>query len=63
MPKEFLLGCHGRGGQRIPGEPVTVDECFRLIKESGVFDHIDRLPQSGKEKEYLRAAEKYDLPM
>ncbi|MGQ0654767.1 MAG: xylose isomerase [Betaproteobacteria bacterium] len=63
MTTPFLLGCHGRGGQLIPGEPVTVDECFRLIKEAGVFDYIDRLPQPGQENEYLRAAEKHGLPI
>jgi len=63
MTKDFLLGCHGRGAQHIPGQPMTIDEKFRLVKESGVFDFFDRLPQPGEEKEYLKAAEKYDLPM
>src|SRR3990172_7161849 len=63
MTKDFLLGCHGRGAQHIPGQPMTIDEKFRLVKESGVFDFFDRLPQPGEEKAYLKAAEKYDLPM
>jgi hypothetical protein len=62
MTTPFLLGCHGRGGQRIPGESVSVDDTFRLIKETRVFDYVDRLPQPGLEKEYLKAAEKYGPP-
>lgn len=63
MAKDFLLGCHGRGTARIPGQPISVDERFRMVKESGVFDFIDRLPQPGEEKEYLNASEKYGLPL
>ncbi|HEY3078128.1 MAG TPA: xylose isomerase [Burkholderiales bacterium] len=63
MEKRFLIGCHGRGAARVPGEPLSVDERFRLLKETGVFDFMDRMPQAGEEKEYLKAAEKYDLPI
>ncbi len=63
MKKPFLLGCHGRGAQRIPGAPLSIDERFRLVKEAGVFDFFDRLPQPGEEALYIKAAEKYDLPM
>lgn len=63
MAKDFLLGCHGRGAAQIPGQPISVDERFRLVKETGVFDFFDRLPQAGEEKEYLKAAEKYGLPI
>lgn len=63
MKAPFLLGCHGRGAQHVPGQPMTIDQKFRLVKESGVFDFFDRLPQPGEESAYLKAAEKYDLPM
>ena len=63
MPREFLLGCHGRGAQHVAGEPISIDERFRLVKESGVFDFFDRLPQPGEESEYLKASAKYDLPI
>lgn len=59
----FQLGCHGRGVQGIPGTPISIDEKFRWVKASGVFDYFDRLPQPGEEREYLRAAERHDLPM
>jgi hypothetical protein len=63
MAKQLLIGCHGRGAARVPGEPVSVDERFRLLKETGVFDFMDRMPQAGEEKEYLKASQKYDLPI
>ncbi|MCO7634513.1 hypothetical protein NJF54_22100 [Pseudomonas guariconensis] len=58
---EFSVGCNGRGVQHL--EPVSVDEQFRMIKESGVFDHFDRMPQPGEESEYLRASNKYGIPI
>ena len=61
MSKEFSLGCNGRGVMHT--KPVSVDAQFRMVKESEVFDHFDRIPQPGEEQEYLRAVEKYDLPM
>jgi len=63
MAGKLLIGCHGRGAARVPGEPVSVDERFRLLKETGVFDFMDRMPQAGEEKEYLKASQKYDLPI
>lgn len=61
--KGFLLGCNGRGAQHQPSHPPSIDEQFRMVKESGVFDYFDRLPQPGLEREYIAAAEKYDLPI
>lgn len=43
--------------------PLPVDDQFRLVKSMGVFDHFDRMPQPGEEKEYVRAAQKHDLPI
>jgi hypothetical protein len=57
------LGCNGRGVQHVPGKETPVDEQFRMVKESGVFDHFDRMPQPGQEAEYLKAAEKHGVPI
>jgi hypothetical protein len=43
--------------------PLSIDDQFRMVKESGVFDHIDRMPQPGQEKEFLDAVQKYALPL
>jgi hypothetical protein len=61
--KGLRLGCNGRGAQHAPGNPPSIDEQFRMVKASGVFDFFDRMPQPGEEAEYLRAAEKHNLPM
>lgn len=57
----FSIGCNGRGVQHT--RPVSVDEQFRMLKESRVFDHFDRMPQPGEEREYLRAAERHGIPI
>lgn len=63
MSFPFSLGCNGRGAQGVPGKGASVDEQFRLVKEAGVFDHFDRMPQPGEEAAYLRASQKYALPI
>jgi hypothetical protein len=61
--RDLLIGCNGRGAQHIPGNPPPIDEQFRMVKASGVFDFFDRLPEPGREMEYMRAAERHDLPI
>lgn len=69
MTKKIKLGCAGRGVQAsTPESPVSqhelsVDEQFRMVVESGVFDFFDRLPLSDKIDEYIAAVEKYDFPV
>ncbi|TFL15626.1 xylose isomerase [Pusillimonas caeni] len=57
----FSLGCNGRGIQH--DRPVSVDDQFRMLKESRVFDHFDRMPQPGQEREYLLASQRYGIPI
>jgi hypothetical protein len=56
-----LIGCNGRGVMHF--EELSIDTQFRLVKESGAFDYFDRLPLPHQVDEYLRAAEKYELPL
>ena len=64
------MGCAGRGV--IPSSkenPVTsvelpIMEQFRLQKEAGIWDFVDRLPPDDKQLlEYVKASERYDLPV
>ena len=69
MPKDFLIGCNGRGAQAssidhpISLEEASIDEQFRLVKETGVFDYFDRIPLREDFDTYVNAVEKYDLPI
>lgn len=69
MTMPILLGCAGRGVQNSrPGKPVSltelpVDEQFRLVVESGVFDFFDRLPLTDKVDDYIAAVQKYAFPV
>lgn len=63
MKFPFSLGCNGRGVVHIEGTPISVDEQFRLLKSAGVYDHFDRMPQPGEEKEYLDAANRHGVPI
>lgn len=40
--KNLSLGCNGRGVMHRAVLPV--EEQFRLLRASGVFDHFDRIP-------------------
>lgn len=69
VPGEFLIGCNGRGAQASSMEhPVSlqeasIDEQFRLVSETGVFDYFDRIPLRHDIDEYRAAIEKYNLPI
>ena len=66
---DFLLGCNGRGAQASSiAHPVSlheasIDEQFRMVKESGVFDYFDRLPLRSQLDQYLAAMARHDLPV
>jgi hypothetical protein len=59
--QDFSIGCNGRGIRHV--DPVPLEEQFRMLRDSGVFDHFDRMPQPGEEAEYLRLAHKYGMPI
>lgn len=69
MPNDFLIGCNGRGaqdssiGRPISLEEASIDEQFRLVRETGVFDYFDRIPLRHDIDQYRAAIEKYSLPI
>lgn len=40
-----------------------IDTTFRLVKDAGVFDYLDKTPAAGDLPAYLKASERYDLPV
>jgi sugar phosphate isomerase/epimerase len=63
------IGCNGRGAQASSlAAPVSlveasIDEQFRLVKQSGVFDFFDRLPLPQQIDEYRRCSARHGLPV
>lgn len=44
-------------------DPLALEDKFRLVKESGVYDYYDKTPPAQDESEYARLSEKYELPI
>lgn len=70
MKKMFLMGCAGRGvipsskENPVSENELPVMEQFRLQKESGLWDFVDRIPPDDKSlDDYVKASVKYDLPV
>lgn len=69
MAEKILIGCNGRGAQAssidhpVSLEEPSVDEQFRLVKQTGVFDYFDRIPLRDSFEEYRRAIVRHDLPI
>ncbi|WBU64309.1 xylose isomerase [Paracoccus aerodenitrificans] len=58
---DFSLGCNGRGLMHT--QELPLEDQFRMLRDSGVFDHFDRIPQPGLEREYVEASNKYGVPL
>lgn len=61
MAGDFLIGCQAHGITH--GASESVDRQFQMIRDSGVFDYLDRLPPPELMDEYIRCSEKYGIPM
>ena len=63
MINRFSLGGSARTAKDKSGRPLPIDEQFRMVRDAGVYDHYNRMPQPGEETQYMRASEKYGLPI
>lgn len=59
--QDFSLGCNGRGLMHT--RELSIDDQFRMLRDSGVFDHFDRIPQPGQERDYVEASNRFGVPM
>ncbi|HEY1709554.1 MAG TPA: hypothetical protein VGG10_14900 [Rhizomicrobium sp.] len=63
MSKELLIGIQEAGIMNTVFNEFDTDTKFRMVKESGVFDYIDKTPTPADGILYKRASEKYGVPM
>jgi len=61
MLENISIGVSGRGVRH--GHLPDIDTMFAMVREARVFDHFDRFPQPGEESLYMRATEKYGVPI
>ena len=64
MAKELKIGIQTNGIKHAHGDPMPdVDTRFRMVKESGAFDYVDKTPAPDEIDQFIAAREKYDLPV
>lgn len=64
MANELLFGIQTNGIKHTHADPMPdIDTRFRMVKEAGVFDYVDKTPGPGELEQFLAASAKYDLPV
>lgn len=61
--KELMIGIAEAGVMHATMNEFDIDTRFRMVKEAGVFDYMDKTPPSTEYHVYLAAMKKHDLPM
>ena len=64
MAKDLLFGVQTNGIRHtdMDGMP-DIDTRFRMVKEAGVHDYVDKTPAPDELDEFLAASDKYELPV
>lgn len=64
MAKELSVGITASGVRHAASAPdPDLETKFRMVKESAVYDYIDKTPPKDEVDDYLRLSEQYDLPV
>jgi hypothetical protein len=63
MAKELLIGIAEAGVMHTEPNAFDVDTRFRMVKEAGVFDYLDKTPPVQELHLYHQASQKHRLPM
>ena len=64
MANELLFGIQTNGIKHTHADPLPdIDTRFRMVKEAGVFDYVDKTPAPDEVDQFLRARDKYDIPV
>ena len=64
MKKDLPIGITESGVMHTDAEtPFDLETKFRMVKDAGVFDYLDKTPPAEDESEYARLSDKYELPI
>lgn len=64
MAHELLFGIQTNGIKHTHNDAMPdIDTRFRMVKEAGIFDYVDKTPAPDEIDAFLAARDKYDLPV
>jgi hypothetical protein len=64
MANELLFGIQTNGIKHTHADAMPdIDTRFRMVKEAGVFDYVDKTPAPDEVDQFLRARDKYGIPV
>lgn len=64
MTNELLFGIQTNGIKHTHADAMPdIDTRFHMVKDSGVFDYVDKTPAPEELDQFLKASQKYDLPV
>jgi len=64
MATELLFGIQTNGIKHTHADPMPdIDTRFSMVRDAGVFDYVDKTPDSDQIEEFLKARDKYGLPV
>ncbi len=62
-PERLLIGIAGGGILHTDAEIPDIDTQFRMVRDSGAFDYIERSPPTGQLDAYQRASRETGVPL
>lgn len=64
MTNELYFGVQTNGIKHTHDDPLPdIDTRFRMVKEAGVHDYVDKTPEPHEVREFLAARDKYGIPV
>ena len=64
MPKNLEFGIQTNGIKHAHADPMPdIHTRFHMVKETGLFDYVDKTPAANEVEQFLLASKKYHLPI
>ncbi len=64
MANDLLFGIQTNGIKHAHDDPMPdIDTRFRMVRDAGVFDYVDKTPAPDEIDDFLRASDRYGLPV